>query len=142
MFVCLSFMLFVIETLLHVTTIVSKLEFTTFSNYMYHEMSTYSIRGCNLFTGNICYLHTSFHLFVTFSSGWLFRVATFELIVAHWGVRGDDLEHLYKNTFILWHGNGRRRLNSIVFASFILLSLTIFQDLVNILQYSLEQHEH
>jgi len=69
---------------------------------------------------NMCELHLD--LCTSFSRGWLFRVATFELLVAHWGVWGDDMEHLYTSTCILWHGHGRRRLDGIVCFSHIVFT--------------------
>ena len=121
--------------LIATSTNVSKTEFTTFFNY--HEMSISSILECNLFTCiiHVCFLQIFFTCFVTFSSGRLFRVATFELIVAHWGVWGDDLEHLYKHTCILWHGNGRRRLDGMMFASLTLFSQTSIYNITCILFY-------
>jgi len=68
--------------------------------------------------------------FVSFSSGRLFRVATFELLVAHWGIWGDDLEHLYQNTCILWHGQRRRRVDGMVFASLTFCSQNLIYNII------------
>jgi len=80
-------------------------------------------KNCNMYE-----LHLD--LCTSFSRGWLFRVATFELLVADWGAWGDDLEHLYTSTCILWHGHGRRRLDGMMFASLTFCSPTLIYNII------------